>query len=103
MVPMCTVTQLGAMACPFLKWRLPVLCGWTCGNEVMRLTLCAIAVSAHQKKGIWRAIPKDVRTLWVYGRRSTHCRKRWEDLRCWARKTAESQLGMASQRGRGAS
>ncbi|KAJ1105974.1 hypothetical protein NDU88_003377 [Pleurodeles waltl] len=55
-------------------------------------------VSAHHKKGIWRAIAKDVRTLGVYGRRS----KRWEDLRRWARKIAEAQLGMASQRGRGA-
>ncbi|KAJ1141713.1 hypothetical protein NDU88_008041 [Pleurodeles waltl] len=32
-------------------------------------------VSPHQKKGIWRAIAKDVRTLGVYSRRSTHCRK----------------------------
>ncbi|KAJ1187006.1 hypothetical protein NDU88_003785 [Pleurodeles waltl] len=32
----------------------------------------------------------------VYGRRSTHSRKQWEDRRCWARKTAEAQLGMAS-------
>ncbi|KAJ1101868.1 hypothetical protein NDU88_006932 [Pleurodeles waltl] len=54
-------------------------------------------VSTHQKKGIWRAIAKDVRTLGVYGRRSTHCRKWWEDLRCWARIMAEAQLGMASQ------
>ncbi|KAJ1204813.1 hypothetical protein NDU88_000251 [Pleurodeles waltl] len=54
-------------------------------------------VSAHQKKGIWRAIAKDVRTLGVYGRRSTHCQKRWEDLRRWERKTAEAQLGMAFQ------
>ncbi|KAJ1096453.1 hypothetical protein NDU88_001594 [Pleurodeles waltl] len=54
-------------------------------------------VSANQKKGIWRAIAKDERTLGVYDRRSTHCRKRWEDLRRWARKTAEAQLGMASQ------
>ncbi|KAJ1100222.1 hypothetical protein NDU88_005309 [Pleurodeles waltl] len=38
-------------------------------------------VSAHQKKDIWRAIAKDVRTLGVYHRRSTHCRKRWEDIR----------------------
>ncbi|KAJ1204130.1 hypothetical protein NDU88_007911 [Pleurodeles waltl] len=38
----------------------------------------------------------------VYHRRSTHCRKRWEDIRRWSKKTAESQLGMASQRGRGA-
>ncbi|KAJ1081984.1 hypothetical protein NDU88_002156 [Pleurodeles waltl] len=38
----------------------------------------------------------------VYSRRSTHCRKRWEDLRLWARKTTEAQLGMASQRGRAA-
>ncbi|KAJ1217625.1 hypothetical protein NDU88_005218 [Pleurodeles waltl] len=53
------------------------------------------------KKGIWRAIAKDVRTLGVYCRWSTHCHKRLEDLRCWARKTAEAQLGMASQRGRG--
>ncbi|KAJ1096798.1 hypothetical protein NDU88_001929 [Pleurodeles waltl] len=59
-------------------------------------------VSAHQKKYIWRAIAKDVRTLGVYHRRSTHCRKRWEDIRRWSKKMAEAQLGMASQRGRGA-
>ncbi|KAJ1114669.1 hypothetical protein NDU88_002904 [Pleurodeles waltl] len=59
-------------------------------------------VSTHQKKDIWRAIAKDVRTLGVYHRRSTHCRKRWEDIRRWSKKTAEAQLGMASQRGRGA-
>ncbi|KAJ1130714.1 hypothetical protein NDU88_009064 [Pleurodeles waltl] len=35
-------------------------------------------------------------------RRGTHCRKRWEDIRRWSKKTAEAQLGMASQRGRGA-
>ncbi|KAJ1214982.1 hypothetical protein NDU88_002592 [Pleurodeles waltl] len=58
-------------------------------------------VSAHQKKGIWRAIAKEVRTLGVYHRWSTHCCKRWEDLRRWSKKTAEAQLGMASQRGRG--
>ncbi|KAJ1115175.1 hypothetical protein NDU88_003401 [Pleurodeles waltl] len=38
----------------------------------------------------------------VYHRRSTHCRKRWEDIRRWSKKTAEAQLGMASQRGRSA-
>ncbi|KAJ1141518.1 hypothetical protein NDU88_007848 [Pleurodeles waltl] len=54
-------------------------------------------VYAHQKKGIWRAIAKDVRILGVSGRRITRCRKRWEDLRCWARKMVEAQLGMASQ------
>ncbi|KAJ1124236.1 hypothetical protein NDU88_002697 [Pleurodeles waltl] len=59
-------------------------------------------VSAHQKKGIWHAITKDVLTLGVYGRRSTHCWKRWEYLRRGARKTAEAQHGMASQRGRSA-
>ncbi|KAJ1140973.1 hypothetical protein NDU88_007310 [Pleurodeles waltl] len=59
-------------------------------------------VSAHQKKDIWRAIAKDVRTLGVHQRRGTHCRKRWEDIRRWSKKTAEAQLGMASQRGRGA-
>ncbi|KAJ1193259.1 hypothetical protein NDU88_002560 [Pleurodeles waltl] len=59
-------------------------------------------ISIHQKKGIWCAIAKDVRTLGVYGRRSTHCQKWWGDLRRWARKTAEAHLGMASQRGRGA-
>ncbi|KAJ1189547.1 hypothetical protein NDU88_006292 [Pleurodeles waltl] len=66
---------------------------------------CSIKVSAHKKKGIWCAIAKDVRTLGVYGRQSTHCRKRWEDLKRWAWKTAEAQLGIASQRassGRGA-
>ncbi|KAJ1140160.1 hypothetical protein NDU88_006520 [Pleurodeles waltl] len=59
-------------------------------------------VSAHQKKGIWRAIGKEVQTLGVFDRRSTHCRKRWEDLCRWAKKTAEAQLGLAFQRGRGA-
>ncbi|KAJ1189415.1 hypothetical protein NDU88_006160 [Pleurodeles waltl] len=33
----------------------------------------------------------------------THCRKRCEDIQRWSRKTAEAQLGMASQRRRGAS
>ncbi|KAJ1169983.1 hypothetical protein NDU88_001864 [Pleurodeles waltl] len=60
------------------------------------------SVSAHQKKLIWRAIAKDVRTLGVYHRWSIHCRKRWEDIRRWSKKMAEAQLGMASQRGRGA-
>ncbi|KAJ1206709.1 hypothetical protein NDU88_002110 [Pleurodeles waltl] len=50
-------------------------------------------VSAHQKKAIWPAIAKDVRTLGVHHRRSTHCRKRWEDLGRWSKKTAEAQLG----------
>ncbi|KAJ1159684.1 hypothetical protein NDU88_000189 [Pleurodeles waltl] len=59
-------------------------------------------ISAHQKKGILRAIAKEVQTLGVYHRWSTHCRKRWEDLRRWSKKTAEAQLGMASQLGRGA-
>ncbi|KAJ1190506.1 hypothetical protein NDU88_007244 [Pleurodeles waltl] len=59
-------------------------------------------VSAHQKKGIWRAIAKGVRTLGVYHRRSTHCRERWEDLSRWRNKTADAQLEMASQRGRDA-
>ncbi|KAJ1193647.1 hypothetical protein NDU88_002945 [Pleurodeles waltl] len=58
-------------------------------------------VSAHLKKEIWRAIAKEVRTMGVYHRRSTHCRKRWEDLRRWSKKMAEAQLWMASQRGRG--
>ncbi|KAJ1158103.1 hypothetical protein NDU88_010797, partial [Pleurodeles waltl] len=59
-------------------------------------------VSALQKIDIWRAIAKDVRTLGVHQRLGTHCRKRWEDIRRCSRKTAEAQLGMASQRGRGA-
>ncbi|KAJ1116619.1 hypothetical protein NDU88_004825 [Pleurodeles waltl] len=59
-------------------------------------------VRAHQKKGIWCAIAKEVWTLGVLDRQSTHCRKCLEDLRHWARKTAEAQLGLASQRGRGA-
>ncbi|KAJ1176397.1 hypothetical protein NDU88_001678 [Pleurodeles waltl] len=59
-------------------------------------------VCAHQKKDIWRAIAKDVWTLGVYRRQSTHCRKRWEDIRRWCKKTAEAQLGMDSQRGSGA-
>ncbi|KAJ1200150.1 hypothetical protein NDU88_003977 [Pleurodeles waltl] len=59
-------------------------------------------VSAHQKKGIWCAITKNVQPLGVYGRRSTHCRKRWADLRRWAQKAAEAQLGIGSQRRRGA-
>ncbi|KAJ1208650.1 hypothetical protein NDU88_004033 [Pleurodeles waltl] len=73
------------------------------------LPLCAklydwpeVQISAHQKRGLWHAIAKEVRTLGVYNRQSTHCRKRWEDLRRWARKICEAQLGKSSQRGRGA-
>ncbi|KAJ1114839.1 hypothetical protein NDU88_003069 [Pleurodeles waltl] len=58
-------------------------------------------VSAHQKRDIWRAIAKDVRALGAHQRRGTHCQKRWEDIRRCSKKTAEAQLGMASQRGRG--
>ncbi|KAJ1170063.1 hypothetical protein NDU88_001944 [Pleurodeles waltl] len=54
-------------------------------------------VSTHQKKGIWRAITKEVRTLGVFDRRITHCRKRGENLRRWAGKMAEAHLGLASQ------
>ncbi|KAJ1204287.1 hypothetical protein NDU88_008068 [Pleurodeles waltl] len=42
------------------------------------------------------------RALVVHHRWSTHCRKRWEDICRWSKKTAEAQLGMASQCGRGA-
>ncbi|KAJ1091698.1 hypothetical protein NDU88_004815 [Pleurodeles waltl] len=59
-------------------------------------------VSAHQKRDIWHAIAKEVRTLGAHQRRGTHCRKRWEDIRRCSKKTAEAQLGMTSQRGRGA-
>ncbi|KAJ1083569.1 hypothetical protein NDU88_003727 [Pleurodeles waltl] len=59
-------------------------------------------VSTHQKRDIWRAIAKEVRTLGAHQRRGTHCRKRWEIIRRCSKKTAEAQLGMASQRGRGA-
>ncbi|KAJ1123822.1 hypothetical protein NDU88_002289 [Pleurodeles waltl] len=61
-----------------------------------------IRKSVHQKKGIWRAIAKDVPTLGVYGRWSTHCRKRFGGPEMLARKMAEAQPGMAYQRGRGA-
>ncbi|KAJ1088556.1 hypothetical protein NDU88_001713 [Pleurodeles waltl] len=43
-----------------------------------------------------------MRTLGVYHRRSTHCRKRWEDLHSWSKKTVEAQLRLASRSGRGA-
>ncbi|KAJ1163826.1 hypothetical protein NDU88_004278 [Pleurodeles waltl] len=66
------------------------------------LSVIPLQVSTHQKEGLWCAIDKDVRTLGVHSRQSTNCRKRWEDLRRWAQKTAEGQLGMASQQGRGA-
>ncbi|KAJ1175020.1 hypothetical protein NDU88_000311 [Pleurodeles waltl] len=59
-------------------------------------------VSAHQKKNIWRANIKDVWTLGVHHRRSTHCHKRREDICRWSKKMAEAHLEMASQRGRGA-
>ncbi|KAJ1130593.1 hypothetical protein NDU88_008944 [Pleurodeles waltl] len=61
-----------------------------------------VQVSTYQKRGLWHAIAKEVRILGVYNRRSTHCRKRWEDLRLWERKTCEAQLGKSSQQGRGA-
>ncbi|KAJ1173904.1 hypothetical protein NDU88_005728 [Pleurodeles waltl] len=47
-------------------------------------------------------LQKEVRSLGVYGRESTHCRNWWEDLRRWARKAVDAQLEMASQRRRGA-
>ncbi|KAJ1090210.1 hypothetical protein NDU88_003345 [Pleurodeles waltl] len=52
-------------------------------------------VSAHQKKDIWRAIAKEVRTLGVHHRRSTQCRKRWEDISHWSKKMAEGDVGGA--------
>ncbi|KAJ1171250.1 hypothetical protein NDU88_003120 [Pleurodeles waltl] len=73
-----------------------------CLSNVVLLSVLPLQVNAHQKKGIWRAISNEVRTLRVYGRRRTHCRKQWEDLRRWAWKTPEAQKGMASQRVRGA-
>ncbi|KAJ1141712.1 hypothetical protein NDU88_008040 [Pleurodeles waltl] len=66
------------------------------------VTAADVTVSAHQKRDMWRAIAKEVRTLGAHQRRGTHCRKRWEDIRRCSKKTAEAQLGMASQRGRGA-
>ncbi|XP_069098278.1 olfactory receptor 6M1-like [Pleurodeles waltl] len=54
-------------------------------------------VNAHQKKELWRAIANKVRTLEVQSLRIAHCQKRWEDLRHWARKIAEAQLGMFSE------
>ncbi|KAJ1104012.1 hypothetical protein NDU88_001427 [Pleurodeles waltl] len=78
------------------------LLNWQYPNPHRYANRTTPTVSAYQKKGIWRAIAKDVRTLGVYDRQSTHSHKQWEDLRRWARKTAEAQLGMASQRGRGA-
>ncbi|KAJ1153162.1 hypothetical protein NDU88_005924 [Pleurodeles waltl] len=59
-------------------------------------------VSAHQKRDIWCAIAKEVRTLGAHQRRGTHCRKRWEDIRRCSKKTAEAQLGIVSQHGSGA-
>ncbi|KAJ1140091.1 hypothetical protein NDU88_006451 [Pleurodeles waltl] len=91
-VPMVMETGLVSHTCD----RLDDMC-----NGVLP-SVSPLQVSTHQKKGLWRAITKDVWTMGIYGRRSTHCWKRWEDLRRWARKTAEAQLGMASQRGRGA-
>ncbi|KAJ1210321.1 hypothetical protein NDU88_005687 [Pleurodeles waltl] len=63
---------------------------------------CRPRSAPPKKKHVWHAIAKDVRALGVYHGRSTHCRKRWEDIRHWSKKTAEAQVGMASQRGRGA-
>ncbi|KAJ1150070.1 hypothetical protein NDU88_002868 [Pleurodeles waltl] len=73
-----------------------------CLSNGVLLSVLPLQVSVHQKKGKWRAIAKEVRTFRVYGRWSTHCRKQWEDPRRWAWKTAEAQLGMASQQGKGA-
>ncbi|KAJ1109922.1 hypothetical protein NDU88_007279 [Pleurodeles waltl] len=58
--------------------------------------------SAPIRKRVFGAIAKEVRTLGVFDRWSTHCCKQWEDLRLWASKMVEAQLGLASQRGRGA-
>ncbi|KAJ1180266.1 hypothetical protein NDU88_005488 [Pleurodeles waltl] len=61
-----------------------------------------VQVTAHQKRGLWHAIAREVPTMGVYNQQSTHSRKRWEDLRRWERKTCEAQLGKSSQRGKGA-
>ncbi|KAJ1197142.1 hypothetical protein NDU88_001004 [Pleurodeles waltl] len=60
-----------------------------------------VQVSTHQRRAHWHAIAKEVWTLGVYNRQSTHCRKRWEDRRRWARKITEALLGKSSQSGRG--
>ncbi|KAJ1217460.1 hypothetical protein NDU88_005054 [Pleurodeles waltl] len=73
------------------------------------MTMCAGGRGTHRRgerpseNRHLRAIAKEVRALGVYTRRGTHCRKRWEDIRCGTRKTAESLLGMASRPRRGAS
>ncbi|KAJ1180489.1 hypothetical protein NDU88_005710 [Pleurodeles waltl] len=61
-----------------------------------------VQVTAHQNRAHWHAIAKEVRTLGIYNRRSTHLRKRWEDLQRWVRKITEAQQGKSSQHGRGA-
>ncbi|XP_069064248.1 thioredoxin domain-containing protein 3 [Pleurodeles waltl] len=47
-------------------------------------------VNTHQKKGIWLAIARKVQTLWVHSQWSIHCKKQWDNLRPWARKTASA-------------
>ncbi|KAJ1130253.1 hypothetical protein NDU88_008608 [Pleurodeles waltl] len=78
------------------------------GCEVTALALYTVAVGGRRPRrnaalvNIGPYVSQEPMTLGVYHRRSTHCRKRWEDIRRWNKKTAEAQLGMASQRGRGA-
>ncbi|KAJ1189000.1 hypothetical protein NDU88_005753 [Pleurodeles waltl] len=62
-----------------------------------------VQVSTHQKRAHWHAIAKEVQTLGVYNRQSTHCRKRSVDLRLWAQKISEVQLRKSSELGRCAS
>ncbi|KAJ1083541.1 hypothetical protein NDU88_003699 [Pleurodeles waltl] len=88
--------SLGNMDAKGESWRIMIAVG---GDGAYRR---GTYVSAHQKRAHWHAIVTEVRTLGVYNRRSNHCRKRWEDLRRWARKITEAQLGKSSQRGRGA-
>ncbi|KAJ1107041.1 hypothetical protein NDU88_004438 [Pleurodeles waltl] len=92
----------GERAPAFTAQELEKLVDWVLPQYTLLYGPPDQQVSAHQKRDIWCAIAKEVRTLGAHQRRGTHCRKRWEDIRCCSKKTAEAQLGMASQRGRGA-
>ncbi|KAJ1174477.1 hypothetical protein NDU88_006298 [Pleurodeles waltl] len=87
----------GERAPAFTSEELEKIVDWVLPQYTLLYSPPDKQVTAHQKKDIWRAIAKDVRTLGVYHRRRTHCRKRWKDIRRWSKKTAEAQLGMASQ------
>ncbi|XP_078510013.1 uncharacterized protein LOC144769706 [Lissotriton helveticus] len=52
-------------------------------------------VYSHQKAKLWRTIAQKVHSVGVSCQHSHHCRKQWQDLRSWTKKSTRVQLGLS--------